>query len=387
MKQYRIPLFISVTVFMWFSLYTYVSVLPKYVSENFHASGLMIGMITASYGVTQMLLRIPVGILSDKWDKRKLFISLGLLVTTISSIGLFFTNNLIIVLICRGLAGVAAASWVDFTILYANYYQKNETTKAIGTLSFFNNTSQMMGMLIGSILVQMLFWKASFALGAIIGLIGFIASFFIVEKPNENKQPMTFSSVVKVILNKQLLTVSIFAIISQLLTFATIFTFTILYAESLNASDFQLGLLAVMASLPTAIASLIGGRFLGNIFGEKKVVIMGFILMGLATFTIPFTPSFNFLLIVQVVAGSGRGLSFPVLMSLSIKDIDRKDRSTAMGVFQAIYSIGMVIGPIFMGIIADNVALKVGYMIFGFISILTAILFLFIYQTRNVNEI
>jgi len=59
------------------SLYAYVPILSPY-AESLGASYKMVGMIIGSYGFTQMLLRIPLGIISDKMGNRKLFIISGI---------------------------------------------------------------------------------------------------------------------------------------------------------------------------------------------------------------------------------------------------------------------------------------------------------------------
>ena len=73
-KGYRLPLFCLVTSLFWFSMYTYVPVLTSYI-ESLGASHKMAGAIIGSYGFVQMILRIPLGILSDRMHKKR-FLSL-----------------------------------------------------------------------------------------------------------------------------------------------------------------------------------------------------------------------------------------------------------------------------------------------------------------------
>ena len=61
----------------WFSVYTYPSFLTTYATDTLGATKVMAGMIVGSYGLTQMVLRIPLGIVSDIIRKRKPFVMLG----------------------------------------------------------------------------------------------------------------------------------------------------------------------------------------------------------------------------------------------------------------------------------------------------------------------
>lgn len=371
-KNLRIPLFYFVTVCFWFAMYTYVPILGVYV-EQLGGSHKMAGLILGSYGFVQMCLRIPLGISSDKLQKRRLFITFGLAFTFISSFGMFISKNLTWILIFRSLAGAAAATWVDFTVLFTSYYKHNEATRAIGILSFFNGIAQMLAMLLGGVFAEKISVNSTFALGASVGAIGFIASFFIVDIFEEGSKKITLKEIGEVIKDRNLLAVSFLAVLSQLLTFSTVFGFTPVYAKTIGANEFDLGLLTVFSSLPNALASLFGGIYLAKKFGEKSTIVLGFLTMGLFTITIPFTNNLAFLMFTQAVAGFGRGISFTLLMGLSIKDVGADRRATAMGFFQSIYGLGMFFGPVVVGILGDALNLSKAFILIGVVGCLTAI--------------
>ena len=81
-------LMLTAIFLFWFSVYTYPSFLTTYVTNTLGAAKVMAGMIVGSYGLTQMLLRIPLGILSDVMKKRKLFVVIGFVLSIGSSAGL-----------------------------------------------------------------------------------------------------------------------------------------------------------------------------------------------------------------------------------------------------------------------------------------------------------
>ena len=76
-EKLKRTIFIITTSLFWFSLYTYVPIFPGYI-ENSGVSHSMVGIIIGSYGFSQMIIRIPLGIISDRLNKRKLFIILAL---------------------------------------------------------------------------------------------------------------------------------------------------------------------------------------------------------------------------------------------------------------------------------------------------------------------
>ena len=56
----------------------------KMVTGSLQAAGLVMG----AYGLPQFLLRIPLGILSDRWRRRKPFVLLGFLFNGMAALGL-----------------------------------------------------------------------------------------------------------------------------------------------------------------------------------------------------------------------------------------------------------------------------------------------------------
>lgn len=348
-------------------MYTCVPILASYV-EYLGASYKMTGLIVGMYGLIQMILRLPLGIISDRLHKHKIFIVFGLMFSVLSGLGILVTQDITWILFLRALAGAAAATWVDFTILFTRYYSKENTSQAIGTLSLYSMLGQMLGILSGGWIAEYYGWESSFLLGASVGMIGLLGSFFIVDKRDKEIETITVHKIIKVSSDKTLLTVSFLAILFQMLIFATVFGFTPVFAQSLGASKFDMGLLTFFSTFPTAIAAWMGGGMLTQRFGEKKVLLIGLILISIFTILIPFIKSVLILIMTQALAGLGRGLVTPILMSLSIKHIDVARRSTAMGIYQSFYGLGMFNGPLFMGIVGDLLTLKQGFIILGLLG-------------------
>ena len=126
-KRNENRLFSAVFLF-WFSVYTYPSFLTSYAVDTLHATNVLAGMIVGSYGLTQMILRIPLGILSDVLKRRKPFVMLGFGLSIVASGGLALADILagreivpeglaLAALFCRGVSGMTAAAWVNLSVL------------------------------------------------------------------------------------------------------------------------------------------------------------------------------------------------------------------------------------------------------------------------------
>ncbi|MCL1795048.1 MAG: MFS transporter [Oscillospiraceae bacterium] len=383
-EKYRSQIIFAAAFLMWFSIYSYQSNFTPYM-ESLAFSPAMIGLVIGSYGLTQMLLRIPFGVLSDKLGTRKLFIIIGVAFTSLSALVLFFFDNVFIVLFARASAGVASSTWVSFMVLNSSYHDKEKTVKAVGTLEFFSGTGQLGGIIAGSLLVGFTIWKdkSAFALALAVGLAAFVLSFAIYEdkeklKQSQNKTPIEKKDrpkLAKILSDKNLLIVSAIGMISQLITFGTIFGFTPAYAkEVLKIGEFQNGILMVVSYLPTAFGALFLGRFLIGRIKEHNLVFVGMLTLGAATISIPFISYYPLLVISQAAAGIGKGISFPLLMGLSIKKIPENARGTAMGIFQAVYGFGMFLGPFGVGLIKEHFELGAAFVLLGAICFVCSLI-------------
>jgi len=109
-----------VIVLFWMSPYVYVPILPVHVSARSFSSG-AIGVVLASYGLAQFLLRIPTGLASDRMGQRKWFVVLGLVASLVSATGLAIAPEAFFLGFSRFVGGMAASSWVVLTVLFSGF--------------------------------------------------------------------------------------------------------------------------------------------------------------------------------------------------------------------------------------------------------------------------
>lgn len=357
----NIKIFTFTTSMLWFSLYAYVAELSTY-ANTLGSTYRMIGLITGSYGLTQLFLRIPLGIFSDMLGRRKIFLILGLCISGISSLITFLNPSQYSLLLTRALAGVSASSWVLFTVMFSSYFKKSEATKAIGIMNSYNAIGQLFAMGLGGFVSYFLGTRYLFLLATLGATAGLISSIFITEKKVKIVKSH-LSDFIEVGKNRQLRVVSILAILSQLITFATAFGFVPILAKNLGAANYQLSILTALAIIPAIFISRLAGSSIPKYLGRKNTINLGFLLSALLCLIIPWLNNLKLLYIVQTLSGIGRSLTFPLLMGLGIEEINQTKRATAMGIFQAIYGIGMVFGPILLGFVAQSYGLITGFAI------------------------
>ncbi len=380
-KNKKIYLLYIVTSLFWFSTYIYSSILPTYI-KSLGASYLMVGLILGCYGVGQLMFRVPIGILSDRLGKRKIFINLGLMFLIISSLGLYLFEQPQLILIFRSFSGIASAFWVIFTVLYSSYFEESEAAKAVGTLNAFCNGGVLLGLLSGGFIVDSFGVRYTFLVSLIVAVLGLAVSFGISEK-KLNRKPAEVKELLIVVRDSNFQTIAVMGVICQFVSFSTVYGFTPVVAKNTGASDFQIAMLTALSTVPVILGSALSGSFFARKFGERRTMIWGLVIAALSCCAIPYSNNMVILSISQCIGSFGTGTVFPLLMGLSIKNVTSDKRATAMGIFQALYGFGIFLGPTVVGALTDGIGIKWGFITIGAVA-LSGVIVAMLYKQNSI---
>ena len=354
----------------WGALYIYSPILSVY-AQSLGASFTTVGMVVGAYGFVQMWLRIPLGVWSDRLGRRLPFLYAGHFFNLVGCLGLAMAPTPMYLVIFRGVLGISAATWVAFTVLFASYFPPNQSPKAMGVVTAINGISLIVVNGLGGQIAEMWGMGTTFYAGAGLAAIGLIATVPIKEH-RMTRQPPTFRQIWRIITHPALMLVAAITALNHYSFWATTFGFIPLHAENLGASKFALGIIGVAALVPYTLTAPMNHHFAARL-GENRAVFVGILVMAVTMFVVPLIHNIPLLVISQGASGFGRGLVYPLLMGLSIREISGEDRATAMGVFQAIYAIGMFLGPTTTGAVADAVGLSGAFIIAGTVSVIAAV--------------
>lgn len=340
----------------WASLYLYVPILAVH-AQSLGASLSFVGTIIASYAVGQLLFRMPIGLWTDSRRRRKPLIALGLVLVTAGALGLGLATIAWMLVLARTMTGLGAAFMVAFTVVYASFYPKEQSARSIGSFNFVSGSGIMVATAASGVIAQLWGDRATFFGGAILGLAGLVTLAFVTEPSISRPQRPSWTVFRRVASNPLLLTVSFMAVLVQFISFAGVFGFVPVYAKSIGASSLDLGLVTMLALLAATVTTLVAAP-LAQRFGYSNTVRIGAILMGVTVVAIPLVTWVPLLYLLQIGSGAGRGTFNTVLMALAIHHVEPEQRATAMGFYQAVYAIGMLLGPLVSGYLANGLGIS-----------------------------
>lgn len=354
----------------WGALYVYSPILSVY-AQSLGASFTTVGLVVGAYGFVQMWLRIPLGIWSDRLGRRLPFLYAGHFFNLVGCLGLALAPTPMYLIAFRGVLGISAATWVAFTVLFASYFPPDQSPKAMGVVTAINGISLIVVNGSGGQIAETWGMGATFYAGAVLAAMGLIATVPIKEH-RTHRQPPTFKQIWRIMTHPALMLIASITALNHYTFWATTFGFIPVHAANLGASKLTLGIIGVAALVPYTLTAPMNHHFAVRL-GENRAVFTGILVMGVTMFLVPLIRNIPLLTIAQGASGFGRGLVYPLLMGLSIREISAEDRATAMGVFQAVYAIGMFLGPATAGAVADAVGLSGAFIIAGTVSVIAAV--------------
>ena len=142
--------------------------------------------------------------------------------------------------------------------------------------------------------------------------------------------------------------------------------------EHVLASAPECDTLTALFTLGGMLSSYFVGSKTAQKLGPVKLSVTGFGLLAIYCLVLPRLHTIWGMAILQFIGGCGGTSTFSIIMSDAIAEVPNEQRSTAMGFFQSIYSIGIMAGPSLMGTMIDRLTMTPAFAVVGIICIVTA---------------
>ena len=166
-------------------LFMILPVLSLFAAQLEGSTPALIGLAMSVYGLPQVLLQIPFGLMSDRFGRKKIII-FGLLLFFVGSVVAALSTTIYGVLVGRALQGAGAISSAIMALV-ADLTQEVHRTKAMATIGVSIGLSFGVGIIAGPIVsgfggVQSVFW-----LTAVLTLLAIATIIYVVPDPVQSK--------------------------------------------------------------------------------------------------------------------------------------------------------------------------------------------------------
>lgn len=139
-------------------------------------------------------------------------------------------------------------------------------------------------------------------------------------------------------------------------------------------------------SLTLAALTITGGRF-GDLFGRKKMFIVGAIIFAIGSLIASMSRNVGQLIAGEaIIEGIGAALMMPATASLLVSTYKGRERAMALGVWGGMAALGSAIGPLVGGWLTSNYSWRWGFRINVFVAALLVLGSILVKEARDMEE-
>lgn len=330
-----------------------VPILPIY-AETLGATGFWLGAIFAGFSLSRTISMPLVGRFSDRMG-RKRFISFGLLVYTLSSLGYIYADSALELVVVRVIQGFSSAMIIPVAMAFIGDISppgKEGSYMGFFTIALFLGFG--CGPILGGFTKDLLGMEADFLImGGLCLLAFFMVLIYLPRSSSIQKSVPSIDIPFTTILQSRSIMGICFYRFASAFCRGSIMTFLPLYAHNtLKLNGSQIGSVIASGILLTAVLQLPFGK-LADKLNRRMLIIMGSILYFSIVPFIPYTLNFTQILILNIILGFFGALSLPAASALIVREGKHYGMGSTMAIFNVAMSVGLAIGPLSSGIILD----------------------------------
>lgn len=330
-----------------------VPILPLY-AETLGANGLWLGAIFAIFNLARSATMPVVGRISDRMG-RKRFISSGLLIYTLSSLGYIYAGSAPELFVVRLIQGASSAMIIPIAMAFiADISPPDQEGNYMGIFSVALFLGFGSGPLIGGFCKDYASMEVNFLIMGGLCLLALVLVIIYLPRSSSIQRPappleVPFAVMLK---SRNIMGICVYRF-SNAFCRGSIMAFVPLYAHNtLSLSGSQIGMVIASSILLTAALQMPFGRVADKV-DRKMLVTAGSVLYFVLVPLIPLTRNFPQLLTLNAALGFLGAISLPAASALTVTEGKQFGMGTAMAIFNVAMSAGLGIGPLLSGTILD----------------------------------
>lgn len=362
-------LVIFLTVFIDLVGFGIIIPLSPYLARTFGATPFEIGLLMAVYSAMQFLFSPFWGRLSDRIGRRPVLL-ISIAGTALAHLLFYFSGALWLLFLARTLAGIFGANISTAMAYIADITSQRDRSKSMGLVGAAFGLGFICGPVIGGFTVDM---GENFPalIAAILSLINLTMAFFILKESlsPENRQTRLAKSRIKNILDKirkPVVGALLFAQFTSALAMANMEASMFLYVKDRFDWDIKMasyGFAYVGICMAFTQGFLV--RKLMPRYGERILLVVGFIFFSVGMFTIGLSEWIWLLAIAMTALALGTGLINPSVSGGLSLLTSPTEQGEIIGVNHSLAALARIIGPAIGGYIYMHISIGAPFYLAG----------------------
>ena len=339
-----------------------LATLPLYAAELGFGYTL-ISVISAAAAIGTLVTDVPAGALLHRIGlRRAMLIGAAMVVAGTLSLAVDLSADMIVAM--RVIAGIGTAMWgLSRHAFIAGAVPAERRGSAIAMFGGINRIGIFGGPALGGIVATAFGLQASFVLTGVMALLAWLAAFVFVPGDGDVKVRRRGGAGARWRIVRQTIrehagdlgAAGIAQLFAQMIRQGRQLLIPLVGASiGLNAAE--IGTVMTISAV-VDMSMFFPAGFLMDRFGRKMASVPSFAIMAVGIGMVPFATSFTSLVAAGVVIGLGNGLGSGSMMTLGADLAPEGATGEFLGIWRLIGDVGMVIGPLAVGLIASTLGL------------------------------
>jgi MFS family permease len=349
-----------------------------------------ISLITAAASIGTLLTDVPAGVVLQRIGLRRSML-IGSTMVVAGTLGLAFPVPVEAMVTLRVIAGIGTALWgLSRHAFIAQAIPVSQRGRAIAMFGGINRVGTFGGPILGGFVATGAGIRFSFVAAGFLGLMALLAAIrFIphdhgqrIRKRGDTRARWKIVGQTIRLHAADLSAAGIAQLFAQMIRQGRQLLVPLIGAQQIGLSAAEVGTVVTISAI-VDMSMFFPAGFVMDRFGRKWASVPSFSIMALGILLVPFANSFWTLAGAGVVIGLGNGLGSGSMMTLGADLSPPEATGEFLGVWRLIGDFGAVLGPLAVGVVADQLGLRNGaYVLAGAGFASSVILLLLVKETR-----
>ena len=311
------------------------------------------GIVTTVYGIFNAFSQPFLGRLSDRLNKRKPFVILGLAGFMAASLLYSRAHVFEHVVLLRAIQSITVGATVPAIVAMVTHFSTSRNRgKAIGIYSSMRGFGYGIGAMVGGIVATYYGYTAGFYLCALLGLISLLLVQFFVGETHDKYEKKTISNRDDDLAQFYALALAMFMIMVGIMI---IFAFLPEYQVRLQASELSLSV-AVSAYVISRVILQTPMGVLSDRYGRKKLILYGLLLNIPIVLGLGYVTTVEELIVLRAFQGLCMASVETPVMALAVDLAGGTSISSRVSFITSAQAAGTAFGPLIGGFLGGYVS-------------------------------
>ena len=345
-------------------------------AQEIGASLLLIGSLAAFNGATQVAASVPIGLISDRYGRRRL-IAFGSLCFVVAAILLALAPAPLWLLLAQVLLGLGIVSvFAMGAAMVGDYAAPSERGLAMGLLTTAMGLGFALGPLLGGVLAEVFGTSQSLLVMALLSLLAAAFAWFTLVDVGVSRglrAANPFANLRVLATDRLILLAAIANLLISPVFNGVVVNFVPIQAGALGFSAMLIGGLFALRALASSLTRLPTG-VISTPRWSYRVMLFAVALAGVAVVMIANTTDYVGLSLALIAEGISYGVFLTAGQAFVTQYAEPRVRGAALGAYSMAGGLSMALSPFLLGAVADWLGLATVFYGMGVVLLVGALL-------------